>query len=69
MANDYWQRKLSQLVDGKIISVIVDKTVNEFSATNEPFIGLRIEMPDGKIKDMWLLSDEEGNAPGRFIIV
>ena len=69
MANDYWVKKLSALVGGKIVTVIVDDNKDdEFAMTDEPFIGLRVEMPGGALKDIWLLSDEEGNAPGRFDI-
>lgn len=60
MINNFYQKQLSKLLDGKIIGTIQDE--------DGEFFGLRILMPKGKVKLLWFLSDDEGNGPGSFEI-
>ena len=51
-----WQlKKLEKIVGGKVSAIITDK--------DEEFFGLRI-IQSGKIFNMWIMCDEEGNGPG-----
>ena len=65
MANNYWENLLGKLIGGKVVGVIKDDSENEDNFGNGTFYGLQILMPDGKVMDMWFLSDEEGNGAGR----
>lgn len=58
----YWLSQLRELHTGKIIKSLVDPA-NEYS---DEMYGLLIEMPDKTKKQIWFLSDEEGNNAGRF---
>jgi len=60
----YWENKLEEIVGGTIMQVLSD----EGDFKEEPWVGLLVSLADGKQVTMWLLSDEEGNAPGRFQI-
>lgn len=64
MANDYWVKKLGGLVGGEIVTAITDGNEADY----ENFVGLQVKLPNGNLVNVWLLSDEEGNAPGRFEI-
>ena len=64
MSADFYLKKLNQLVGGTITGLARS---GEDSGNGE-FFGLVITMPDGTIKQLVLLSDDEGNAPGSFEI-
>jgi hypothetical protein len=44
------------LVGAKIVQTIIDP--------DEEFTGFTLEMPDGTRKNVWVLSDPEGNGSG-----
>jgi hypothetical protein len=59
MAEDFWAVKFKQAIP-------VGSKVREVFVDEEGFIGIIFTRPDGTEKHIWLLSDEEGNGPGRF---
>ena len=60
----FYTNKLKKLVGSKIESV----TYAEEDNYGNEFFGLVIKLKNGKEKILWLLSDDEGNAPGSFDI-
>lgn len=56
---NFYINKLKLLVGGEIKAIL---------KTPDGFFGFLIVLPDGKTKDIYFLSDDEGNAPGSFII-
>jgi hypothetical protein len=64
MRADFYLKKLDQLVGGTISGLV--RTGDD--SDNGEFFGLLITMPDGTKKHLFLLSDDEGNAPGSFEI-
>ena len=60
MSTSFYVKELSQLVDGKIISVVKDDS--------DEFFGIKIQKGNKKYT-MWILADDEGNGPGSFDIV
>ena len=56
---NFYTNQLKPLIGGKIKSIL---------KTSDGFFGLLIVMPNGKEKDIYFLSDDEGNDPGSFII-
>lgn len=60
---DFYIKQLSPLVGGTITSIALDDVTDNFYA----FLGLHIRK-DGANHLLWLLSDDEGNAPGSFLI-
>ena len=63
---EYWSDLLKELIGGKIVKVLVD--ANEAEYANDVMFGLLIELPHKAKVALWILSDEEGNAGGRFEI-
>lgn len=64
MSADFYLKKLDQLVGGTVTGLVRS---GEDDGCGE-FFGLVITMPDGTKKQLVLLSDDEGNAPGSFEI-
>ena len=64
MSADFYLKTLNQLVGGTITGL----ARSGVDCGNGEFFGLVITMPDGTIKQLVLLSDDEGNAPGSFEI-
>ena len=48
-----------------LLNEFIGATVNDVEMDEDSFIGISFTMKDGKLKHIWLLSDEEGNDPGR----
>ncbi len=65
MSADFYLKKLDQLVGGTITGLVRS---GDDSGTGE-FFGFVVTMPDGTKKQIVLLSDDEGNAPGSFEIL
>lgn len=61
MASEFYTKRLAQLVGGTVSTVIVGTDPLD----GQEFFGLRIKVR-GQLLDLWLLSDDEGNAPGSF---
>jgi hypothetical protein len=64
MSADFYLKKLEPLVGGTITGLV--RSGNDRG--NGEFFGLVITMPDGTKKQLVLMSDDEGNAPGSFEI-
>ncbi|MHB1630689.1 MAG: hypothetical protein ACYCQL_00545 [Acidithiobacillus sp.] len=64
MSADFYLEELDQLVGGTISGLV--RTGDD--SDNGEFFGLLVTMPDGTKKQLVLLSDDEGNAPGSFEI-
>lgn len=60
--NDFYTKQLKQLVGGKVTKPFI---IEEGSET---FYGIDIKMPNGEIKYLVFLMDDEGNGPGSFQI-
>lgn len=69
----FWQRKIEkswqakeyqQLQGGVIAQIIVDDSAKQIEYFGEPCAGFIVQMPDGTRKQVWVLSDTEGNGNG-----
>jgi len=60
MAQDFYINKLHKLVGSTVIMSIQDE--------EDGFFGLRLNQ-EGKLYDLWILRDDEGNGPGSFEII
>ncbi|CDQ10594.1 conserved protein of unknown function [Acidithiobacillus ferrivorans] len=67
MSADFYLKKLEQLVGGTISGLVRGGNGLGHDDIDE-FFGMVITMPDGTKKQLVLLSDDEGNAPGSFEI-
>lgn len=57
----WWAKALENATnDAQIVNVAMD------DSDGDEYIGLVLLKPDGQKSILWLLSDEEGNGPGRF---
>jgi len=61
-ARQYWAGQLSELIGGEIAIVLIDPKTEDY----DEMYGLIVLMPDKTRKQIWFLSDEEGNNAGRF---
>lgn len=57
---DYYINQLTPLVGGQVTSVISD---------GDGFFGLQIKQVDGKVVNMFIMRDDEGNGPGSFELI
>lgn len=60
-AKDLLELVIKPLVGAKIVEAIMDP--------GEEYTGFKIELPDGTRKNVWVLSDPEGNASGFLEVV
>ncbi len=65
--NDYFVEKLQSLIGGKIVNVI--SQMQDMGGYKERFYGIHVQMPNGKVKRVLFLRDEEGNGAGGFDIL
>jgi hypothetical protein len=61
--SNFYANQLKKVVNGKILGIATAKGEEE-----DGFFGLYIAGADGNKYVMWLLSDDEGNAPGSFAV-
>lgn len=64
-AAEIYLEHLKPLVGGQITAL---GTTGEPDEEGNVFVGLEVTLPDGKVKTLTFLSDDEGNAPGSFLI-
>jgi hypothetical protein len=60
--NDFYTKRLNQLIGGKVTTSFIIEEGSEI------FYGIDIKMPNGEIKYLVFLSDDEANGPGSFQI-
>lgn len=58
MANDFYLEQLAPIVGATVTRLVTDQ--------DDEFFALRLQLKDGTHRTLWLLSDDEGNAPGGF---
>lgn len=61
---DFYLKQLAQLLGGKITGLARTGVDDE----GQEFFGIVVTLPNGKIKNLIIMSDDDGNAPGSFEI-
>lgn len=58
--NEFYEKQYAPIVGGKIVGILTDDDVE----SHQTYVGLFIDMGNGREYTLWCLSDAEGNGAG-----
>jgi len=64
---NFYLNQLRPLVGGTISALA--RSGSSSNTAHDEFFGFVVDLPDGTTHTIFLLADDEGNAPGRFEIL